>query len=315
MERLIKYVLDALAELGNSQHVALFQVQENEGIGIVVGGFHRGELILPGKYVEFEGTPLEDVIVTKQVKTYPGTLSEGLPFPAYETNGNTEENSLTCLCLPLLNEAHQVVGIIVIAHLTGVTLSEERLRVLEILRGLVMSAVENARLFHLATVDSLTGLYVRRYFEIRLQEEFARVRRHGGVVSLLMIDVDHLKQINDAHGHQQGDRILQELAHLLRTSTRHDIDLPCRYSGEKFAVLLPSTDLEGAYILGERIRQRCEQHPFISVRGELLKVTISAGVATMNQSIAKEELLRRADLMLYAAKQAGRNQTMKYGRK
>lgn len=313
MERLIKYVLDALAELGSSQHVALFQVQENEGFGIVVGGFHQGEFILPGKYVEFEGTPLEDVIGNKQVKTYAGTLIEALPFPVYETEPRGDE--LTCLCLPLLNEAHLVVGVIVIAHPSGFTLAEDRLRVLEILRGLIMSAVENARLFHLATVDSLTGLYIRHYFEIRLQEEFARVRRHGGVVSLLMMDIDRLKQINDTYGHQQGDRVLQEFAHLLRISTRHDIDLPCRYSGEKFAILLPNTDLEGAYILGERIRQTCEQHPFATVHGGLLNITISGGIATMNQSVAKEELIRRADLMLYAAKQAGRNQTMKYGRK
>ncbi|OQW91367.1 MAG: hypothetical protein BWK79_17065 [Beggiatoa sp. IS2] len=313
MERLIKYVLDALAELGNSQHVALFQIQENEGFGIVVGGFHQGEFILPGKYVEFEGSPLDDIIVTKQVKTYAGTLIDGLPFPVYETDNNS--NDLNCLCLPLLNETHQVVGIIVIAHPSGFTVVEDRLRILEMLRGLVMSAVENARLFHLATVDSLTGLYIRHYFEIRLQEEFTRVRRHGGVVSLLMMDIDRLKQVNDTYGYQQGDRVLQEFAHLLRISTRRDIDLPCRYGGEKFAILLPNTDLEGAYILGERIRHTCEQHPFATIHGGLLNITISAGIATMNQSVAKEELIRRADLMLYAAKQAGRNQTMKYGRK
>ena len=178
---------------------------------------------------------------------------------------------------------------------------------------MIASAVENARLFQLATVDGLTGLYVRRYFEVRLQEELTRVRRHGGAVSLLMIDIDFFKKINDTYGHQQGDCILQEFASIIQTSIRYEIDLPCRYGGEEFIILLPSTDLEGAMSVAERMRKHCEMHKFVTLSNDAIKMTISIGVATVTkaQFISKESFIEYTDSKLYQAKHNGRNQVAK----
>ncbi len=313
MERLIKHVLDTLADLGESEQVALFSVaEETPGVGVVAGGFVSGEFVMPGGHVDFTDTPLEEVIALQKPGTFPGTLRDGLPFPVYEDDGSNIE----CLCLPLLAEEQQgaVLGVAVLAQQVGISPPDYRMQTLTMLRTLISAAIENARLFQLATMDGLTGLYVRRYFEIRLQEEIQRILRYGQHSSLVMLDIDHFKRINDTYGHQQGDRVLESLGQLLLDSIRHDIDLPCRYGGEEFLLLLPNTPLEGARVLAERIRARCAELAFTTTQGNLLNFTISIGIAEINQEnrLNKEELIRRADLMLYAAKQAGRNRVMVY---
>ncbi|WP_349649213.1 sensor domain-containing diguanylate cyclase [Candidatus Parabeggiatoa sp. HSG14] len=323
MEQLLKQALETIVHLGNDKPVALLSVKDKYD-GMVVGGWVKGEFILPSKDIKFKGTPLEKIITTKEAHTYPGTVMESLPFPSYkETN-----SGFTCLCLPLLGENKKVKGVAVIAQKRGDPLSSDRLQALSTLTPLIAAVVEASieaeRLIKLATRDGLTELYTRHYFETRLQEEFTRVRRHGGVFSLLMVDVDHFKQINDTCGYKEGNRVLQELAKLLDNSIRNEIDIPCRYAGKKFLLLLPNTDVDGAYVLGDRIRRRCEQHRFATQQGIPLKVTLSIGIAhnvdiahhdddnnsTDIQEVSKEELIHRADLMLYAAKQAGRNQVM-----
>ena len=327
MERLIKQALKTIAHLGNNKPVALLSVEDKRK-GMVIGGWVKGEFILPNVNIQLNGTPLGKIISNKQAHTYPGTVVESLPFPAYKET----KSGFSCLCLPLLSEEkHQVKGVVVIAQKRGSPLSSDRLETLSTLIPLIAAVVEASlekkHLIELATRDSLTGLYTRHYFETRLQEEFTRVRRHGGVVSILRIDIDHFKQTNDTYGYKEGNRVLQEFAKLLSTSIRHEIDIPCRYGGKQFGILLPNTDVDGAYILAERIRRRCEQQVFTTSQDILVKVTLSAGIAhnldvahdvalqeNSNQpavtEISKEELMYRADLMLYAAKQVGHNQVM-----
>jgi diguanylate cyclase (GGDEF)-like protein len=169
-------------------------------------------------------------------------------------------------------------------------------------------SLENARLFHLTTVDGLTGLYARRYFEMRLEEEVARLARHGGSLALLLTDIDRFKVINDRYGHQQGDRVLCDLAGLLRATVRKGVDLPCRYGGDEFATILPVTDRKGACEMAERVRRSCEEHRVASPVGPIA-ITLSGGVATMDREhlLSGEELVRRADTALYQAKSEGRN--------
>jgi len=312
MERLIKNVLDTLAGLGSSEQVALFTIQEGSTVAILAGGFSAGEFVLPGKHMDLKGTPLEEIILTGQAKTYPGAITEGIPFPNYEET----HSGFECFCMPLMDDKSQLVGIAILSQDVGVSAPDYRLQTLGMLRTLIASAMENARLFQLATIDGLTGLYVRRYLEIRLQEEFTRLRRHGGVLSLLMIGIDHFIELTDSYGHEQGDKVLQVIADLIIHSTRHEIDLPCRYSTDKLLLMLPHTDLNGAYILAERIRQRCAALEINTAGQGTVKITVSAGIAELNKSseISKDELIRRAELMLKAAKQAGYNQVMKYGR-
>lgn len=166
--------------------------------------------------------------------------------------------------------------------------------------------------------DGLTGLRNRRFFEERLQEEFSRARRYGDPVALIMIDVDHFKQVNDRFGHPMGDVVLREVGRLLRASTR-DLDVCARYGGEEFAVILPKTPLAGALAVAERIWHalgtKVHQNP-APQPGEApeIRVTASLGVASYpSQGISSsEELVRFSDDALYQAKRAGRNTICAY---
>ncbi len=330
MERLIRQAIETVANLCHKKPVALLSVEDKHK-GTIVGGWIKGECILPHTTFQIKKTPIEKIILTKQAHTYSGIVVESLPFPA----DNETKSGFSCLCLPLLSEDGKLLkGVLVIAQKRGNPITTAQLQTLDtilpLIAAVVEASLENERLIQLATRDGLTNLYARHYFETRLQDEFTRVRRHGGVFSVLVIDVDHFKQINDTCGYKEGNRVLQEIGKLLTNTIRIGIDIPCRYNGKQFTLLLPNTSVDGAYILGERIRKRCESHRFTTEQGIPIKVTISIGIAhnvdiahnevidenTDNQNtnsvteISKEELIHRADLMLYAAKQAGRNQVM-----
>ena len=164
-------------------------------------------------------------------------------------------------------------------------------------------------LIRLSTTDVLTNLPNRRSFLTSAEREFSRAVRHTLPLSLLMLDVDHFKQINDRHGHPAGDQVLAGIAERIRGSLRKE-DLPARIGGEEFAVLLPDTDPHRAHALAERIRQAVEVSAFALPSGASLPVTISIGLTTL---LASDEgfsaLYSRADRSLYLAKQSGRNCT------
>ncbi|WP_210395248.1 GGDEF domain-containing protein [Motiliproteus sediminis] len=166
-------------------------------------------------------------------------------------------------------------------------------------------------LHRLATRDGLTGMLNRREVMRRAQEEIARYRRerlqdHGhSFVSLLMIDVDHFKRINDLHGHQAGDSVLIKVAQLIRNQLREYNEVG-RYGGEEFLVLMPGTGPGQALKVAERIRQQVADYRFEHQRERFI-VTLSLGVATVIGDEELEQVVRRADQSLYAAKERGRN--------
>ncbi|MDO9300759.1 MAG: diguanylate cyclase, partial [Anaerolineales bacterium] len=169
----------------------------------------------------------------------------------------------------------------------------------------------NAGLEQLAMTDYLTNLYNRRYFIQRGTEEFKRARRNNQPLSLLMLDIDEFKTVNDTYGHEAGDMALQQVAAALKSSLR-EIDILGRMGGEEFAVLLPSTLLHEAVLLAERIQQIIASTP-LEVPGASLTITISIGVAVIaNEMSGIDDLLRNADAALYHAKNSGRNRVMKY---
>jgi diguanylate cyclase (GGDEF)-like protein len=178
-----------------------------------------------------------------------------------------------------------------------------------LLLTIIAVALETARLFQQAVFDGLTGLYVRRYLDLRLLEEENRIKRYGGRLAILMLDIDHFKKINDRYGHQAGDLVLRNVADVIKASLRRDLDVPCRYGGEEFVVIMTDTDLAGALIVAERIRHSIQTHVFQLAEGPI-HVTLSGGVAFMDQQgfTAGKELLKKADGALYHAKENGRNQ-------
>jgi len=168
---------------------------------------------------------------------------------------------------------------------------------------------DNARLEALAHTDSLTHLLNRRALTIRLVAELERVRRYNSPLTMLMIDLDHFKLVNDTFGHLVGDEVLRGLAMILQRSVR-SVDMVARYGGEEFVVVLPETGEMGAVAFAERIRQRAEQHNFEAARSATVRITVSIGVSCFPSPHVEsaEDLFARADAALYRAKDRGRNQ-------
>jgi diguanylate cyclase (GGDEF)-like protein len=166
---------------------------------------------------------------------------------------------------------------------------------------------ELASLRATATVDSLTGFYLRDYFFSRLEEEDERARRYGGGFALLMLDLDGFKEINDRHGHLAGDQFLREIGTTIRDQLRA-ADIACRYGGDEFCLLLPQTARAGAHAIAERIRAAVSRR-VVGVDGQALRVTVSIGLALFPDHDAGnvESLVRRSDEALYLAKRTGRD--------
>lgn len=165
--------------------------------------------------------------------------------------------------------------------------------------------VLNERLSELAHTDALTGLYNRRAYDQHLAREWRRVQRNGAPLSVLLVDADHFKAVNDQHGHAMGDQVLQVLASVLQEGAR-DIDVAARVGGEEFAVLLADTDAPSAAGVAERIRSQIVQAEAMPVAA----VTVSIGVATLQAQEQPDSLQHRADQALYMAKSQGRNRVV-----
>jgi diguanylate cyclase (GGDEF)-like protein/PAS domain S-box-containing protein len=171
-------------------------------------------------------------------------------------------------------------------------------------------AIDNARMFEkmeqMAIIDMLTGLYNRRHFLELAEREYERYQRYDNPFSIIMMDLDHFKLVNDNYGHQAGDCVLQQLSSIFASSLRK-MDIPGRMGGEEFIIMLPQTELKQAVYVAERIRAKIEANPFDSDE-HTLNVTASLGVATMTKEITSlQALISAADKLMYKAKEGGRN--------
>jgi two-component system, cell cycle response regulator len=172
---------------------------------------------------------------------------------------------------------------------------------------------KNRELERLSISDGLTGLYNHRHIHGLLAEEYERVERTMDCMSVAMFDLDRFKAVNDTHGHQAGDRVLVEMADILRETAR-DIDRLGRYGGEEFIALLPETCIDDAAVFVERVRREVARRHFDIGRDEPLHMTISAGVATYPHELVDsvETLVKLADQALYAAKAGGRDRVVRF---
>ena len=241
--------------------------------------------------------------------------------------GVDEETGLvmrSIMSVPL--KAHkEIIGVIQVLDITVGRFKETDLPLVESLASSAAISIDNARLYHevqkelsarkiteeklriLATTDDLTRLYNRRYFIELANREFKRAKRYGQSLSLLLFDADHFKDVNDTHGHDAGDRVLQTLAEIGLNSIR-SIDILGRFGGEEFAAILPVTDLPKALYAAERLRAAVEK-TLISIGEKSLSITISVGAASLTPEINDlQSLLKKADIAMYKAKENGRNQ-------
>ena len=214
---------------------------------------------------------------------------------------------------PLISEEGEISGCIV-ARSTLDALSKRDISYLEQLTRQSAITINRAnsysKILQYATIDALTNLNNRRQFELRLGQEIATTKRQNNPLCAMMIDIDFFKKVNDTYGHASGDAVLRGVASIIKSALRES-DIPSRYGGEEFAILLPYTHIQEAQIVGERLRKAVESSP-IPINDEntdvkSINVTISMGLAEFNNQETGEELFDRADKALYDAKESGRN--------
>ena len=214
--------------------------------------------------------------------------------------------SIVCIPMVVYNDVIGVINVTNKRHDKEFT--DEDVEMLKAIADQAAVAINKAQLWDMAVSDSLTGLYVRRYFMVKLQEELLRAERYKNILSIVMADLDRFKNINDTYGHDAGDRVLKAIGKFLQQNIR-DVDVIARYGGEEFVIMIPETTKDAAYILSERLRKQ-----FAELKLENFpQITISLGIATYPfDGTELEDLIKNADAAMYAAKRAGRNKVVKY---
>jgi len=212
------------------------------------------------------------------------------------------------MCIPLVSFG-QTLGVLVLDSARAGAFNVNDTQPLESVADICATAIQNAhyveRVKQLAYLDGLTGIFNRRFFELRIVEEMERARRYGSGLAVLMVDIDQFKRLNDEFGHLLGDEVLRQVSSIFHQHLRK-IDVLCRYGGEEFAILLSQTNAVHALGVAEKLRKAVEAWQFPGVPRP---VTISAGTANYPEhGSTRDELVKAADAGLYAAKQAGRNQ-------
>ena len=180
--------------------------------------------------------------------------------------------------------------------------------VLRFLCGDDLESRYHEEIYRLTIVDGLTQVHNRRYFDDFLEREVARCSRSGADLSLVLLDLDRFKEINDGFGHLFGDRLLREVAGIAQARVRRE-QLLARIGGDEFALVLPDVGLEDAIAFADRLRREVADHP-VTDRGRRLTTTLSIGVAVFEPGMSVSELIERADQSLYAAKRVGRDRVM-----
>ncbi len=211
------------------------------------------------------------------------------------------------MCIPLVSFG-QTLGVLVLDSARPGSFSVTDIQSLESVADICATAIQNAhyveRVKQLAYLDGLTGIFNRRFFELRIEEEVERARRFDTGMAVIMVDIDQFKRLNDEFGHLLGDEVLRQVSSIFYQQLRK-IDVVCRYGGEEFAILLSQTSQQHAMGVAEKLRRLVGTWQF---PGVARPVTISAGTATYpDHGTTREELVKAADAGLYAAKQAGRN--------
>jgi len=208
--------------------------------------------------------------------------------------------------VPIVHQGEFLGAMHMCEKTSGSEFSERDQRLVTVFAVQLGAAVKNAKLYEQAITDGMTRLYLHKYFKQRLFDEVKRAARFNRALALIMIDVDHFKKFNDTYGHQTGDEVLKRVAAIMRKAVRTH-DLPVRYGGEEFALVLPETDMQGAMAVAERVRRAIEMDS-LEAGGKTIKFTASLGVSVFPDSaLEMDDLIKAADMALYKSKEGGRN--------
>ena len=218
-----------------------------------------------------------------------------------------DNNVSSLICVPLIAKG-ECIGIINITNKkNGKLFNKKDLEFVEALANQAAIAVDNAQLYELATKDGLTKLYIHRHFYFLLESEIKRVQRYNHVLSLVIMDIDNFKHVNDTYGHLVGDMVLKEIASTIQKTVRH-VDIPARYGGEEFTIILPETTALNAVTIAERLRQKISEIQVRVDENTVISPTVSIGIAEFpNAAEGIKELIDCADKALYVSKENGKN--------
>ena len=323
LDQLVEAILDAFQRATKADQLFIWLPPAGDASFHLAGGIgHAPEtLVIPEFSLRawLEETPLRPRLVSKSAARHPGVLDQlllGLGASA---------------CVPLLLHG-RLIGLVTLGRQSGRLFQASELREIEALgaqaalalapyqlqeeQKLHLSKLEAVSRLYLdaqkkAVTDGLTGLITHAHFKEQLASRFFESRRFDQPLSLMFIDVDHFKRINDTYGHQTGDEVLRQVCRAIQERVRA-CDVAARYGGEEIAVLLPQTDLSGALILAERMREAISDLSVTDLRGEaIVRVTASVGVSELEpDDQAPADLIERADQAVYRAKHRGRNQVV-----
>ncbi len=239
----------------------------------------------------------------------PVLISDVRTDPRFKVVENQKRAMVSMICVPLMVK-NRVIGVVNLttrdeAHI----FSQEDLELVVLMSAHISLALENNRLYEISVSDGLTNVYNRRYLEQRLLEEVAYSKRYDKPLSVVLLDIDFFKKLNDTFGHQAGDYVLKVVSRLLSEALR-EYDIVARYGGEEFAVVLPTTPKLKAASIAERLRTSIAESKFV-YKDKAMSCTISLGVACFPQDgKSPEALIAAADKALYRAKEQGRNQVV-----
>ncbi|MHC9540558.1 MAG: diguanylate cyclase [Vulcanimicrobiota bacterium] len=311
LTKLLAMILDRGIDIAESQRgsLMLYDEKTDELVVRVVRGIDKDteEKIITG---EIQCTRIKngEGVAGRVFSTgEPIIINKTKEDPRFMEAKTSRVDNILCVPLKVYDEC---IGVINITNKKNNEIfTKDDLGIVTALANQAAVAINNARLYELAVTDSLTKVLIRRHFMQRLEDELRRSKRYHHTLSLVMVDLDNYKDINDTYGHQAGDRVLMEIAKIFKKSVR-TTDLVGRYGGDEFCFALPETPPDGAMIFCERLRQKIENTQ-LSFESFLIKRTISCGIATYpNHTEDMHELFKMADVALFKAKRDGRNTTI-----
>ncbi len=268
---------------------------------------HRGNIPEKKNQFDLKGTFINMAVENIQQLYIADMTNYQIPVMPFKT-----EDISSIMALPLLYE-NKLLGLFVMLSGKKDFLDTFQRELLKVMCNQASTSIANAKLHaeieKLATTDGLTTLFNHRIFQEKLSEKFKELNRYSEPTSLLLIDIDFFKKVNDTYGHPVGDLVLKGVSKIIKETIR-DIDIPARYGGEEFAAILPKTDTKGAKNIAERLRTKVMDTSF-SADGVPFNITLSIGIATSpGDAKSKEDLIEKADQALYYAKHNGRNKSI-----
>lgn len=285
---------------------ALLLYNEDSGLFVPAAEEKNSEIIMKGGVKIYKKDPFDEWIIANKFTLFLKDINDDFRFKDLKKELFMFRSMIA---IPLI-ENKKIIGILKFFSAEPDAFDKEDARLLNYLGDLCTTAAQNSILYQktkdLAIRDGLTGLFLRKYFVERLDEEVRRAKETGTALSFLLIDIDHFKDCNDTHGHMFGDKVLRILGEFLKDNLR-DVDIIGRYGGEEFAVILPNTAMNGSKFVAERLRENFSKLIIKVNDSEGVKLTLSVGGIEFEKSIKLMELINKADKALYYSKENGRN--------